>query len=62
MTQRLFSLSISTAMWSKVAMQKRYGVNLTDQERAGPEGLVRGRGAIGDPAIQVKRTTTACAD
>jgi hypothetical protein len=47
MTQRLFSLSISTAMWSKVAMQKRYGVNLTDQERAGPEGVVRGRGAIG---------------
>jgi hypothetical protein len=28
-------------------MQKRYGVNLTDQERAGPEGVVRGRGAIG---------------
>jgi hypothetical protein len=47
MTQRLFSLSISTAMWSKVAMQKRYGVNLTDQERAGPEGVVRKRGAIG---------------
>jgi transposase len=47
MTQRLFSLSISTAMWSKVAMQKRYVVNLTDQERAGLEGVVRGRGAIG---------------
>jgi hypothetical protein len=46
-TQPLISLSIYTRLWSKVTMQKRYVVNLTDQERTGLEGVVRGRGAIG---------------